>query len=105
MIKSCAQETGIEPPKLQPTLPSSETIDFTVIFNKNKYDVQFPLDDNIGQLKKHLEDVIGVWVFFLYLNLIYNFVVNAFLYNFVDLHACTAQIAMYAILKVHQQLL
>lgn len=91
MIKSCAQETGIEPPKLQPTLPSSETIDFTVIFNKNKYDVQFPLDDNIGQLKKHLEDVIGVWVFFLY--------------NFVDLHACTAQIAKYAILKVHQQLL
>lgn len=71
MIKSCAQETGIEPPKLQPTLPSSETIDFTVIFNKNKYDVQFPLDDNIGQLKKHLEDVIGESVFFLYLNLIY----------------------------------
>lgn len=60
MINSCAQETGIEPPKLQTTLPSSETIDFTVIFNKNKYDVQFPLDDNIGQLKKHLEDVIGV---------------------------------------------
>ncbi|XP_046659519.1 ubiquitin domain-containing protein UBFD1-like [Homalodisca vitripennis] len=60
VIKTGAQEVAIEPLKLETNLPTSETIDFTVIYNKNKYDVQFPLDDNVGQLKKHLEDVIGI---------------------------------------------
>lgn len=56
-------KTGTEEPlKLETNLPSAETIDFTVIYNKNKYDVQFPLDDNVGQLKKHLEDVIGKYL-------------------------------------------
>lgn len=45
--------------KLETNLPSAETIDFTVIYNKHKYDVQFPIDDNVGQLKKHLDKIIG----------------------------------------------
>ncbi|XP_054288770.1 ubiquitin domain-containing protein UBFD1-like isoform X1 [Macrosteles quadrilineatus] len=60
VIKNHAKETAIEPIKMEPNLPAAEIIDFTVIYNKNKHDVQFPLDDNVGQLKKHLEDVIGV---------------------------------------------
>jgi len=59
VINSGAQDS-IEPLKLESSNLTTETIDFIVIYNKIKYDVQFPLDDNVGQLKKHLEDVIGV---------------------------------------------
>lgn len=34
-------------------------MDFTIIYNKNKFDIKFPLDDTVGQLKKHLQDIIG----------------------------------------------
>jgi len=37
-----------------------ETTDFFVIYNKNKYDVQFPLDDNAGTLGNQREHGIGV---------------------------------------------
>lgn len=36
-----------------------ECVDFKVIYNKKKYDVNFPLDDTIGQLKLHLQDITG----------------------------------------------
>lgn len=44
----CDNETG------------KDSIDFKVIYNKNKYDVTFALDSTVGELKVHLEDVIGV---------------------------------------------
>ena len=34
-----------------------EHVDFKVIFNKQKYDVSFPLDDTVTQLKNHLEKI------------------------------------------------
>lgn len=46
--------------KDEPSLPKADIVDFTVIYNKNKFDVKFPLDDTVGQLKKHLQDIIGV---------------------------------------------
>ncbi|GLG97244.1 Ubiquitin domain-containing protein UBFD1, partial [Gryllus bimaculatus] len=39
---------------------SKEVIDFKVVYNKNKYDVSFAVDKTIGELKVHLEDIIGV---------------------------------------------
>jgi hypothetical protein len=38
---------------------AKDSVDFKVIYNKNKYDVNFPLDSTIGQLKQHLQDIIG----------------------------------------------
>jgi hypothetical protein len=38
---------------------TKDTVDFKVIYNKNKYDVNFLLDNTIRQLKQHLQDIIG----------------------------------------------
>lgn len=40
--------------------PPLELVDLTVIYNKQKFDIKFSLDQTIGQLKKHLQDIIGV---------------------------------------------
>lgn len=37
-----------------------DSVDFKVIYNKNKYDVNFLLDGTVGQLKQHLQDIIGI---------------------------------------------
>ncbi|XP_023718376.1 ubiquitin domain-containing protein UBFD1 isoform X1 [Cryptotermes secundus] len=37
-----------------------DSVDFKVIYNKNKYDVNFLLDGTVSQLKQHLQDIIGV---------------------------------------------
>lgn len=37
-----------------------EKVEFKVIFNKKKYDITFPLDDNVGALKSHLQPQIGI---------------------------------------------
>jgi hypothetical protein len=37
-----------------------DSVDFKVIYNKNKYDVNFPLDSTVSQLKQHLQDIIGI---------------------------------------------
>ncbi|XP_035221791.1 ubiquitin domain-containing protein UBFD1-like [Stegodyphus dumicola] len=39
---------------------TKELIDFKMIFNKQKYDICFPLDETILALKKHFETLIGV---------------------------------------------
>jgi hypothetical protein len=36
-----------------------DSVDFKVIYNKNKYDVNFLLDGTVSQLKQHLQDIIG----------------------------------------------
>jgi len=37
-----------------------EKVEFKVIFNKKKYDVTFPLSNDIGALKSHLQPLIGI---------------------------------------------
>jgi len=39
---------------------TGEKVEFKVIFNKKKYDVTFPLDNDIGALKSHLQPLIGI---------------------------------------------
>ncbi|KAL0104043.1 hypothetical protein PUN28_017026 [Cardiocondyla obscurior] len=40
--------------------PSRESIDFTVIYNKQKISVNFPLDGTVAELKTHLQKIISV---------------------------------------------
>jgi len=37
-----------------------EMVEFKVVFNKKKYDITFGLDDTVGALKVHLQDIISV---------------------------------------------
>ena len=37
-----------------------EKVEFKVIFNKKKHDISFPLDENIGALKAHLQPIIDI---------------------------------------------
>ncbi|KAK3091100.1 hypothetical protein FSP39_017109 [Pinctada imbricata] len=37
-----------------------ETVDFKVVFNKQKYDVTFPLDETVANLKVHVQKLTGV---------------------------------------------
>lgn len=39
---------------------NKEKVDFKVVFNKKKFDVNFDMDDTIGALKVHLADIINV---------------------------------------------
>ncbi|KAK6630732.1 hypothetical protein RUM44_002901 [Polyplax serrata] len=41
-------------------LQDEEAIPLKVIYNKNKYDVNFPLNQTVMQLKHHLQNIIGV---------------------------------------------
>lgn len=36
-----------------------EVVEFKVVFNKRKFDVNFNLDSTIAQLKEHLHTIIG----------------------------------------------
>jgi hypothetical protein len=50
-MQTKGKEEEVEVPK--------ESVDFKVIYSKNKYDVSFPLDSTVGELKQHLQDIIG----------------------------------------------
>ena len=39
---------------------NKEKVEFKVVFNKKKFDISFGLDDTIGALKVHLQDIIDV---------------------------------------------
>ena len=39
---------------------SGEQIDFKIVFNKKKFDVTFGVEETIGALKSHLQDILGV---------------------------------------------
>ncbi|GAB6020405.1 Ubiquitin domain-containing protein ubfd1 [Chamberlinius hualienensis] len=39
---------------------AKELVDFKVIYNKQKYDVSFPLDDTVATLKQHIQTLTGV---------------------------------------------
>lgn len=36
-----------------------EEVEFKVIFNKQKYDVKFPIKSAVNKLKEHIESLIG----------------------------------------------
>jgi hypothetical protein len=36
-----------------------ENVDFKIVYNKTKHDINFPLDHTIELLKRHLQDLIG----------------------------------------------
>ena len=44
----------------EPEDESMEKVEFKVIFNKKKHDVTFPLDNDVGALKSHLQPLIGI---------------------------------------------
>lgn len=46
--------------KQQPNADAGELIDFKVVYNKKKYDISFGVEETVGALKAHLQDVIGV---------------------------------------------
>lgn len=54
----CTQTKEEEEEEVDVPVPK-ESVDFKVIYNKNKYDVNFLLDSTVGQLKQHLQDIIG----------------------------------------------
>jgi hypothetical protein len=54
------KDTATEESATAPAQSSGERIDFKIVYNKRKYDITFGLDDTVGQLKAHLQDVIGV---------------------------------------------
>lgn len=58
-IKTCDSDSARFHPKSPEHSPSSEDVDFKVIFSKSKYDITFPLDDTVAQLKDHLEVITG----------------------------------------------
>jgi len=39
--------------------PVQEMIEFTIIYNKQKYEVKFPLDETVDALKNHIEKLTG----------------------------------------------
>lgn len=42
-------------------IDTQETVDFKVIFNKQKYDVTFPVNNTIAKLKSHVESLTGMY--------------------------------------------
>ncbi|XP_014271163.1 ubiquitin domain-containing protein UBFD1 [Halyomorpha halys] len=55
-------DTKTDAANLQENKSSSpkEIVSFTVIHNKNRFDVQFPLDETVSKLKQHLQNIIHV---------------------------------------------
>jgi len=58
----CAEsdETKVSVPTANSEEETGEKVEFKVIFNKKKHDVTFPLDNDIGALKSHLQPLIGI---------------------------------------------
>ena len=58
IAKLVKKESSIqsEPEKVK----DMEMVEFKVVFNKKKYDITFGLDDTVGALKVHLQDIISV---------------------------------------------
>lgn len=54
-IKPCSSEVTTDTEAPEPR----ELVDFTVVYNKTKHDITFPLDSSISDLKAHLEKQCG----------------------------------------------
>lgn len=59
-LKTCDSESSSARPRSPEHCSTIEDVDFKVIFSKSKYDITFPLDDTVAQLKDHLEVITGV---------------------------------------------
>jgi len=55
-----SDETKVGVPTANSEEETGEKVEFKVIFNKKKHDVTFPLDNDIGALKSHLQPLIGI---------------------------------------------
>ena len=55
-----SDDTKVSVPTTNSEEDTGEKVEFKVIFNKKKYDVTFPLDNDIGALKSHLQPLIGI---------------------------------------------
>lgn len=59
-MKTCNSESTVFRPRSPDNSPdTAEDATFKVIFSKSKYDITFPLDDTVAQLKDHLEVITG----------------------------------------------
>ncbi|RZF45610.1 hypothetical protein LSTR_LSTR016440, partial [Laodelphax striatellus] len=54
----CSRLISSTPDSQKSTQTTSELVDLTIIYNKIKFEIKFCLDENVGQLKKHLQNVI-----------------------------------------------
>ncbi|XP_053639453.1 ubiquitin domain-containing protein UBFD1 isoform X2 [Cherax quadricarinatus] len=50
----------VKPDTQSEALPSGEAVSFKLVYNKTKYDIEFPFDGTIKQLKEHLSSIINV---------------------------------------------
>ncbi|XP_063444728.1 ubiquitin domain-containing protein UBFD1-like isoform X1 [Mytilus trossulus] len=57
---NCSQNTDVTTNESDSSIDTRQKVDFKVIFNKQKYDVTFPIDETIAKLKSHIETLTGV---------------------------------------------
>lgn len=57
-IGECLTSEKLENCKMEES--SKEKIDFKLVFNKQRFDVSFPLDETVTSLKSHVEKLTGV---------------------------------------------
>ncbi|KAK4293707.1 hypothetical protein Pmani_033609 [Petrolisthes manimaculis] len=57
-VLSPAQEN--KPDVQSEGLPTGEAVSFKLVYNKTKYDIEFPIDGTVKQLKEHLSSIINV---------------------------------------------
>ncbi|XP_071516103.1 ubiquitin domain-containing protein UBFD1-like isoform X2 [Panulirus ornatus] len=50
----------VKPDTQSEAVPSGEAVSFKLVYNKTKYDIEFPLDGTVKQLKEHLSSIINV---------------------------------------------
>ncbi|CAG2187010.1 Ubiquitin domain-containing protein UBFD1 [Mytilus edulis] len=59
--KEKSEDTGdVTTNESDSSIDTRQKVDFKVIFNKQKYDVTFPIDETIAKLKSHIETLTGV---------------------------------------------
>ncbi len=59
MVRSTCKSDISEGASASADTAPKETVDFKVVYNKQKYDVTFPVDDSVSSLKAHLEKLTG----------------------------------------------
>lgn len=57
---NCSKNTESKTDELDLSTDTRTTVDFKVIFNKQKYDVTFPIEETVAKLKSHIETLTGV---------------------------------------------
>ncbi|XP_014661801.1 PREDICTED: ubiquitin domain-containing protein UBFD1-like isoform X3 [Priapulus caudatus] len=61
MVTECPGTSAItESGDMQEDVANKEMVDFKVVFNKQRLDVSFPVDDKVSSLKAHIHKITGV---------------------------------------------